>query len=138
MPKQTAKYASACKKAESLKIPVGQHQEELYQALNTQGWYWNSQEKLWEKLDEDADPPTELIRVRIWADSRFVEQFAKDCIESMSQRGLRLIEKTEPYRCRPPKQLESRIYLTFQKEPENTVQPKSTDAVLGTRKNGHS
>jgi hypothetical protein len=134
MPKQTAKYTSACRKAESLKIPIGEHQEELYQALNAQGWYWNSQEKLWEKLDEEADPPTELIRVRIWADSRFVEQAANDCVEVLAKKGLRLIERSATFTCRPPKQLESRIYLAFQKEPENTDQPKSTDVILGGKK----
>lgn len=131
MPKQTVKYVSACKKAKSLKITVTEHQEELYQALNLKGWYWNPKQKLWEKLDEEADPPTELIRVRIWSDSRFVEQAASDCIESLSRKGLRLVDKSEVVRCRPPKQLESRIYLSFQKEPENESQPKTSDAVLG-------
>lgn len=134
MPKQTAKYVGASRKAEELGIPVGEHQEELYQTLNTKGWYWNSKEKIWEKLDEEADAPTELIRVRLWSDSRFIQDVANDCVEALSKKGLRLVEKSEPFICRPPKQLESRIYLTFMKEPENTAQPQSTDVVLGGKR----
>ncbi|HEY9830834.1 MAG TPA: hypothetical protein V6D26_09650 [Stenomitos sp.] len=52
MPKQIAEYASACRKANDLNISIGEHQEELYQALNSQGFYWNSKEKTWGYLDE--------------------------------------------------------------------------------------
>lgn len=132
MPKNTAKYSGACQKANELNIPIGQHQEELYQALNSQGFYWNSKEKSWEKLDEEADPPTELIRIRVWTDARFVEKVANECIESLAQKGMRLVEKSEVFKCRPPKQLEARIYLTFQKEPENIQKPQEHDVVLGS------
>lgn len=102
MPKQTAKYSSACRKANELNISTGGHQEELYQALNSQGFYWNSKEKIWEHLDDEADPSTELIRVRIWTDARFVEKAANDCIEGLSKQGMRLVEKSDVFTCRPP------------------------------------
>jgi hypothetical protein len=90
LPKQTAKYVSACRKANSLHISIGSHQEELYQSLNSQGFSWNSKEKLWEHLDEEADAPTELIRIRIWTDARFVEKAADDCVQALSKQGIRV------------------------------------------------
>jgi hypothetical protein len=39
MPKQTAKYSAACRKTQKLNISVGEHQEQLYQSLNSQGFY---------------------------------------------------------------------------------------------------
>lgn len=133
MPKQTAKYSTACRKASDLNISIGNHQEELYQALNSQRFYWNSKEKVWEHLDEEANPPTELIRIRVWTDARFVEKAANDCIEALSKQGMRLVERSDVFTCRPPKQLEARVYLTFQKEPENTDNPQRFDAVLSPR-----
>ncbi len=67
----------------------------------------------------EADPPTELIRLRVWADARFVEQVADECVFAVAAKGLRLVEKSDPYNCRPPKQLEARVYLSFMKEAES-------------------
>lgn len=133
VPKQTAKYATACRKADDLNISIGSYQEEIYQSLNSQGFYWNSKEKTWGYLDEDTDPPTELIKIRIWTDSRFLEKTANDCIEGLSKQGIRLVEKSDIFTCPPPKQLEAIIYLTFQKEPENVKNPQSFNAVLSPR-----
>lgn len=52
----TAKYSAASMKAAELNIPLGTHQEALYQALNYQGWYWNSKEKIGEFLQAESDP----------------------------------------------------------------------------------
>jgi hypothetical protein len=119
MPKQTVKYSSACRIATELNIPLAEHQEQLYQSLNTSGYYWNSKEKVWEKLDAEADAPTELIRLRVWADARFVEQVADECVFAVAGKGMQLVERSEVYNCRPPKQLEARVYLSFMKEPES-------------------
>ena len=119
MAKQTVKYSSACQIAAKLNIPSTEHQEQLYQSLNTSGYYWNSKEKIWEKLDVEAHPPTEKIKVRVTADARFVEKIADECISAVAEKGLRFLEKSDPYNCRPPKQLEARVYLDFMKEPES-------------------
>lgn len=115
--------------------------EQLYQKLNEHHYYWNSKSKQWEKLTfEDADPPTEVIRVRVWADSRYTEDIAEELISSLAAKGLRCISKSTPYPCRKPNQLESRIYLDFLKNPESDIQPENGSAVLGTKhtkKRGH-
>lgn len=108
--------------------------EQLYQTLNKHHYYWNSQSKRWEKLTfEDADPPTEVIRIRAWSDSRFTEEIAQEIIELLATRGLRCVSKSQPYPCRKPNQLESRIYLDFLKNPEPESKPENGSAVLGSK-----
>ncbi|MEQ9486167.1 hypothetical protein [Coleofasciculus sp. F4-SAH-05] len=108
--------------------------EELYRKLNERHYYWNSQGKQWEKLTfEDADPPTEVIRIRIWTDSRYTKDIAEELISSLAARGLRCVSKSTPYPCRKPNQLESIIYLDFLKNPELDIQPENGSAVLGTK-----
>jgi hypothetical protein len=43
------------------------------------------------------------------------------------------MDKSDVFTCRPPKQLEAMIYLVFQKEPENTNNPQTFDAVLSPK-----
>lgn len=107
--KKTKKYQSA------LDILTFPHniQDELYSELNRLGWFWNPKTQKWERDDSLPNPASELIRIRIWADSSKVADVADLCIEGMEEKGFSLIEKSTPYQCRPPKQLESRIYLTF-------------------------
>lgn len=107
--KQTKKYSKACE------IATLNHetQESLYKQLNELGFFWNSKLQQWERDDRIAEPPSDLIRIRVWAASDKVEQAADIFIESAGQYGLKLQEKSEPYPCRPPKQADSRIYLTF-------------------------
>ncbi len=84
----------------------------LYRALNAHNWYWNSKMEAWE-LGESAQKPTDLIRVRVWAATEVVRQAADDVAYELLNRNYELVERSEPYECRPPKQLESRIYLAF-------------------------
>lgn len=107
--KQTKKYTKACEIA----TLTHETQESLYQQLNELGFFWDSKLQQWERDDRIADPPTDLIRVRVWANTDKVEQAAQCLIESAQEYGLKFQEKTEPHKCRPPKQNESRIYLTF-------------------------
>jgi hypothetical protein len=107
--KKTRKYSTAC---DILTFPH-QNQEELYSELNRLGWFWNPKTQTWERDDRLPDPSSELIRVRVWADSKKVENVADLVVEGMEEKGFSLLEKSSPYQCRPPKQLESRIYLTF-------------------------
>lgn len=88
---------------------------DLYQSLADEGYHWNSETGEWENWNETpADEPTELIRIRAWARGEAVEMVADGVVESMLAAGLRLIERSRPYPCRPPKQAESRVYLTFE------------------------
>ena len=108
--KKTAKYSKACC---ILTFPHSS-QEQLYSELNRLGWYWQPDNKEWERDDTPANSATKLIKIRVWAAKEIVENAAELFSENAESNGLRLIEKSPPYPCRPPKQLESRIYLTFE------------------------
>ena len=108
--KKTAKYSKAC---QVLTFPH-EHQEQLYSELNRLGWYWQPKKKEWERDDTPAKAATKLVRVRVWAAKDSVENAAELFLEGAEGNGLRLIEKSPPYPCRPPNQLESRIYLVFE------------------------
>lgn len=113
MPKMTAKYSTALSVARREKIPTTDNQEQLYSRLQEDGWYWNSDRKEWEHHDPtDADDPTPFVLVRVWADEEIAQEVADDVIKGM-KRLYNLVERSEPYRCRPPKQREARVYLRF-------------------------
>lgn len=115
MPKQTRKYATACELADQLNIDSRDrsNQERLYRLLNEQGYYWDAGSQRWQQLNQDADPPTDLIKVRVWAEDSKVRGAAYQMRVALKDQGYVFLEQSEPYPCRPPKQLESRIYLTF-------------------------
>ncbi|MEQ8753260.1 MAG: hypothetical protein RID09_07045 [Coleofasciculus sp. G1-WW12-02] len=142
--KRTAKFTKAEIVACSLNVDTDildqiNDNEELYRLLNERKYYWNSKTKEWEELTfEGADPPTEVIRIRIWSDGRFTEDIAQEVIDSLSAKGLRCVSKSSSYPCRKPNQLESRVYLDFLKNPEEESRPESGSAVLvlgGLREN---
>jgi ribonuclease HII len=130
----TEKYRKAAKIAQSLNLTT-EDREELYQQLNNNSYFWNSEKKKWEKIKTVANPPTELIKIRIWADARITEAVASELIEALAKKGLRVMNCSKPYLCRPPEHLESRIYLEFVKNPEESNSPKNGDVVLGKKKN---
>lgn len=89
-------------------------QDELYQELNRLGWWWNPKKKKWARDDSPAQAASKLIKIRIWASAKKVEQAAELFIENAKDIGLRILEKSEAYACRPPNQNDARIYLTFE------------------------
>lgn len=107
--KKTKKYSRGC---DILTFPHN-NQDDLYSELNRLGWFWNSKNQEWERNDKLPDPASELIKIRVWAASNKVENAADLVVESMEEKGFSLLEKSSPYICRPPKQSESRIYLSF-------------------------
>lgn len=129
----TEKYRKATEIAQSLNLTT-ENREELYQQLNSHSYFWNSEKKDWEKISTKADPPTELIKIRIWADARITESVASELIEALAKKGLRVMNCSEPYLCRPPKNLESRIYMDLTKNPEECNNPQISDIVLGGKK----
>jgi hypothetical protein len=113
MPRMTAKYRTALKLAEAILTHPFEHNDQkvLYRRLGEHNYFFDSKSKVWEK-GEPANPPTELVRVRVWAKAEQIEQVADKLVSDLSH-DYRLVERSEPYPCRPPKQLESRIYLSF-------------------------
>jgi hypothetical protein len=127
------KYRKALQIGHPLKI-MTKDREELYQQLNSNSYFWNSEKKKWEKISIEANPPTELIKIRIWADARITETVASELIEALAKKGLRKMNCSKPYLCRPPEHLESRMYIEFVKNPEESNSPKIDDVVLGGKK----
>lgn len=114
MPRMTAKYTAALRTARQNNIVTSGSQEHLYDRLFSEGYFWNSKAKVWEYHPlEEADPPTPMVMIRVWADIERVQSDANRIIENMSDMDLDLIEKSKLYPCRPPKQKEGRVYLRF-------------------------
>ncbi|MCB0165596.1 MAG: hypothetical protein KDI79_15300 [Anaerolineae bacterium] len=118
MPKMTAKYSGAIQTAHNAGLPAIEtnNQEELYTLLQENGYFWDSKVELWEyHVPEDADDPTPLIMIRVWAEGEIIEEAADDLASAIKKARLPwlLIERSQPYGNRPPKQREARIYLKF-------------------------
>jgi hypothetical protein len=89
-------------------------QEKLYGMLQLKGYFWNSDVKEWEYHDAaEADAPTPLVMVRVWADLQHVDDYAQQVAEKCTQTIGPLVEQSKTYPNRPPKQLEGRVYLKF-------------------------
>jgi len=113
MPKRTVKYLQALEYVEYLGITDVSDQEALYRSLQERGYFWDVEEKVWKRTSQPADPPTQLIRIRVWSESTKIEETANRILTVLQDSGFELIERSQPYVCRPPKHLESRIYLSF-------------------------
>lgn len=113
MAKMTAKYKAALEVAGI--TGSSPQAESLYNHLQAGGWFWSSDRQAWEYSDPaQAQPPAAFIAVRVWAASEDVAQAAQAIARSVAAAyGWRLAEMNGPYRCRPPKQAESRYYLKF-------------------------
>ncbi len=112
MPRMTAKYSNAISTARTNQITLTdpQNQELVYDQLNQAGYFWNSKIKQWEYHDvAQADPPSPLIKIRVWASIDTVQAQANQII---ARCPWQLIVQSKIYPCRPRKQLEGRIYLT--------------------------
>jgi hypothetical protein len=112
----TAKFASAIEAARraGIKDKPTWTQEELYAALQKVGRMWDSDQKEWIDLSNvEAEPATDLIMVRVWSDSEIVDEVADELVARLKVSKFKLVERSESYLCRPPKQLEARVYLKF-------------------------
>lgn len=87
MPKQTRKYKTACELGDRLNILERDNQEKLYRLLNEASYFWEAGSQAWQHLDQDADRPTELIRVRVWAESSKVEGAAYQVRLGLEEQG---------------------------------------------------
>lgn len=114
-PKMTAKYKAALETARALNIDgyASWGGNYLYEALAKMNFTWDAETGVWWILA--ADTPSDLIRLRIWAKTEDVTDAARQIADAMEVMGYKLVEQSQPYICRPPKQLESRVYYTFQK-----------------------
>lgn len=109
--------------------------EVLYQMMSESNYYWDSRSKEWIYSYPDRnDPATQLHRVRVWAAREEVESLATAIIQSLTEQGYRLDERSAIYPCRPPKGNEARIYLSFHPPSQQrtvTAIPQPGDMVLG-------
>ena len=110
--KRTRKFVAAEKIA--LKIGVN-IDENLYKNLEKNNYFWDSNQGQWIE-GETAHSPSSLVKIRVWADSNYIKRDCDIIIASLASSGFVIEEGSEPYTCRPPQQLESRIYLTFSRK----------------------
>jgi hypothetical protein len=111
--RQTKKYVAAVETSKKSGLRNWATQAGLYELLTCNGYMWDSKTGKWLFLPEmDADAPSPLIKVRVWADALAVDMVAREIVTEMGN-YLTLVERSEVYPCRPPKQKEGRVYLTF-------------------------
>ena len=94
--------------------PYNEPGEVAYKILIDAGYQWDGKKQKWIKLASvPGDPASPIIRIRVWAEAYKVEGVASQVCAAMTGKGYRLLEQSIAYPCRPPKQAESRIYLSF-------------------------
>lgn len=109
--RRTTKYLRALEV-----FPDHQHDsnDDLYQKLIESNYYWDANVSRWMYTPgEKNDSASTQIKIRIWFDKNQVKEISELVVELLNNQGLRLIEQSEVYRCRPPKGNDGRIYLTF-------------------------
>jgi hypothetical protein len=112
--RQTVKYKAAVKVAQKSGLMDWATQAGLYELLQCNGHMWDSKTGEWLHLPSmEADEPSPLIKVRAWAELGNVEAVSSCIANLMGCVGYELAEKSKVFPCRPPKQLEGRVYLTF-------------------------
>jgi hypothetical protein len=113
MIRRTRKYIKARESAPDFSHETS---DELYQYLIKSGYYWDADAGVWIKTSSQLnDPPSTLIKIRLWADKNQVEDVAEKVIWALSGERFQLVEKSITYPCRPPKANDARVYLTFEK-----------------------
>lgn len=117
MSKMTRKYSTANALMKRLGMAVSGLNDRDYFRLSEKGFQWDSHAGEWIDLTkEHADLPSPLVRIRVWAEKGKAAIVAEDVRQALADDGLYdLVERSEVYPCRPPKQLEERVYLTFMK-----------------------
>lgn len=109
----TKKYAAALTIAKERGVPPSAQQDELYRRLNDDGCWWDSKQGKWVVFaEEPADAPTPLIMVRVWAAETNIKAAVSTVCGAFGN-GFKKILASDEYPCRPPKQLERRVYLQF-------------------------
>lgn len=112
--KRTVKYVAAEAIAAKIGTSGFSGQDDLYVELMQHGYMWDSKTGKWLYLPEmKADAPSPLIKMRVWADMEVVEMVADTIASAMPHLGGELVDRSQVYPCRPPKQKEGRVYLTF-------------------------
>lgn len=114
MARLTAKLKAAkeCVLENKLAIQIYAAPDVIYTALQGAGYWWSSDKQAWER-EAAAQPAMDGSMIRVWARTDEVERIARMVCAMMEQQGMRLVEMSQPYQCRPPRQAESRVYLRF-------------------------
>lgn len=119
MTRMTKKFSEAVHRLNVMGVrrPHEMDAEAAYKKLADAGYLWDSKQGLWIKLaDQPSDPASPMIRVRVWAPQGESAEVAGYISQAMRRAGFRVVEQSDPYPCRPPKQLEERTYVSYLKD----------------------
>ena len=114
--RKTVKYTAGQKLARILKIKSTLAHDKLYEQLQAQNYYWNSQAKVWEQgkpqtsmfAADDDETPSGVVRLRVMAHPAEIERAVE---AAKSTKGMRCIETSDKYPNR--RGIGVRVYLTF-------------------------
>lgn len=115
--RKTAKYTAGQKLARTLKIKSTLAHEKLYQAIESAGYHWDSDNQVWQEgkaqstsmfASDDDDTPSGVVRLRVMAHPKEIAQ-----VVALAKKtpGMRCIETSGEYPNR--RGIGVRVYLTF-------------------------
>lgn len=86
-----------------------------YKRLIAAGYMWDSKLQVWIYLaGEPVEPASPLVRIRVWAEKGKASPLADLVKQALCDDGpYDLVDKSDAYPCRPPKQSEERVYMSF-------------------------
>lgn len=114
--RQTVKYKAAVKVAKEKGLMDWATQAGLYELLQSNGHMWDSKAGEWLHLPSmKADEPSKLIKMRVWADIKNLDYEVNYVVDRLG--GYELVKRSKVCPCKPPKQKEGRVYLTFAEIP---------------------
>lgn len=123
--KRTAKLLAARAAIRDNRIDIDTHvkdQQVLYDRLQAAGWWWSADRGEWVLNTQPQAAPLDSVLIRVWAATGAVQAVADQVVFSLQTSGYKLIDRSQPYQCRPPKDAESRVYLRFLPEQSNGCQ----------------
>lgn len=109
MPRMTKKWKGAL---DIVKSPGELTQEQVYEKLNNEDYFWDSKKQSWERA-MSAETSSPFLKIRVWENKNTVDESADVIVSALEKLGVKLVERSKPYLCRPPQQSEARVYLTF-------------------------
>lgn len=114
MVRHTQKYVAALEIAALLNVVSPPSSKELYVILTQARYYWDAKTQRWVFVAQPSQPPTEFIRLRVWASEEVIQLEADKLILTLEKAlSWQCIERSAVYPCRPPEEKEARIYLLF-------------------------
>lgn len=113
MPKWTRKYREAFDLADQLLIAERDNQDSLYRLLNEAGFYWDFNAGAWYRKSNLQSRGSYLVKTYFKREPTGGYEVFLYLRRHLERQGYLIAEDSLVYIYQPPKQLISRVYITF-------------------------